>query len=198
MINQIHSLSSKNTNARSTSDPAGVDLNAYYSIIASLYNLLEPLLREKFVDDFPKLLVCTLSGDQDCGLEGELIKAVGLELGKSLLSGLSFLRSQTCAPLDEESSSFLRSYLRMEESTKATLNNVQEIFVHVLSHLPISVNLMNAVSGLVDAAVGYVSEFIATLIQVPMDYVRITLQFGIRVPSLEGGEVCEQGKTLFF
>lgn len=57
---------------------------------------------------------------------------------------------------------------------------------------------MSAVSGLVDGTVTYVLEFMATLLQVPLDYVKIALQFGIRVPSLDETEACEQGKTLFF
>ncbi|XP_019722788.1 stereocilin [Hippocampus comes] len=44
-----------------------------------------------------------------------------------------------------------------------------------------------------DAAVAYMSNIMATLIQVPMDYVKIALQFGIAIPSPKERESCEQG-----
>ncbi|XP_042343571.1 uncharacterized protein LOC121943996 [Plectropomus leopardus] len=141
------------------------------------------------------MLVCILSGRQDCGLEAELTKTVSLELVNPLLMSLSSLRSQTCAPLSSnaESNSFLRAYVRMGESTLAALNGFQQTFINVASSLPLSGSLMNTVSSLVDAAVTYVSKFMATLLQIPMDFIKIALQFGIRVPSLDGGEICEQG-----
>ncbi|XP_070762114.1 stereocilin [Enoplosus armatus] len=198
IIDQIHSLSGENGNARSfsvSSTGEGFDLNAYYGALSNLYAVFQPLLRDRFIDDLPKTLVCILSGRQDCGLEAELTKTVSLELGKPLLMFVSSLRSQTCTPLNSEgeSNSFLRAYLRMGESTTAALNGFQQTFISILSSLPLSGNLMSAVSSLVDAAVTYVSKFMATLLQIPMDYIKIALQFGIRIPSLDGKETCEQG-----
>uniref|UniRef100_A0A8P4GLL4 Stereocilin 1 n=1 Tax=Dicentrarchus labrax TaxID=13489 RepID=A0A8P4GLL4_DICLA len=193
VINQIHSLSSGNKNARSfsiSSTGEGFDLNAYYGALSNVYTVFQPLLRDKFIDDLPKIIVCILSGRQDCGLEAELTKTVSMELGKPFLLFMSSLRSQTCTPLssDGESDSFLRAYLRMGESS-----GFQQTFMNIVSSLPLSGNLMSAVIGLVDAAVKYVSEFLATLLQVPMDFIKIALQFGISVPSLDGKETCEQG-----
>ncbi|XP_044057235.1 stereocilin [Siniperca chuatsi] len=198
VINQIHSLSGENENIRSFSFSTpgqGFDLNAYYSTLTNLFAAFQPLLRNRFIDDFPKTLVCILSGRQDCGLEAELTKTVSLELGKPLLTFVSSLRSQTCTPLnsDGESNSFLRTYLSIGQSMTAALNGFQQTFVNTLSSLPLSGNLISAVSGLVDAAVIYVSKFMATLLQAPMDYIKIALQFGIRIPSLDGKETCEQG-----
>ncbi|KAM7406055.1 hypothetical protein PAMP_000459 [Pampus punctatissimus] len=51
---------------------------------------------------------------------------------------------------------------------------------------------MTAMSAMVDDAVKYVSKFMATFLHVPMDYIKIALQFGIRVPSLKE-ETCDQG-----
>ncbi|KAL7406469.1 hypothetical protein ABVT39_019936 [Epinephelus coioides] len=198
VINQIHSLSGKNENTRSfsaSSTGGGFDLNAYYSALSNLYGIFQPLLRERFVDDLPKMLVCILSGRQDCGLEAELTKTVSLELGRPLLTFVSSLGSQTCTQLrsDEESNGFLRTYIRMGESTAAVLDGFQQTFINVVSSFPLSGNLMSAVSGLVDAAVTYVSKFMATFLQIPLDYINIALQFGIRIPSLDGRETCEQG-----
>lgn len=201
VINQIHSLSSENKNTRSfgiSSTEQGADLNAYFGVLGNLYAVFQPLLRERFLDDLPKILVCILSGRQDCGLEAELTKTVSLELGKPLLMFMSSLRSQTCTPLDDgadgESYSFLRAYFRLGESTAATLNGFQQTFLNILSSLPLSGNLMTVVSDVVDNAVKYISKFIATFLRVPMDYIKIALQFGIRIPSLKGKETCEQGK----
>ncbi|XP_078018890.1 uncharacterized protein LOC144458923 [Epinephelus lanceolatus] len=203
VINQIHSLSGKNENTRSfsaSSTGGGFDLNAYYSALSNLYGIFQPLLRERFVDDLPKMLVCILSGRQDCGLEAELTKTVSLELGRPLLTFVSSLGSQTCTQprSDAESNGFLRTYIRMGESMAAVLDGFQQTFINVVSSFPLSGNLMNAVSGLVDAAVTYVSKFMATFLQIPLDYIKIALQFGIRIPSLDGRETCEQGKTLPF
>ena len=201
VIHQIHSLSSENANARSLGVSLmgeGFDLNAYYGALSNVLSVFQPLLGEQFMDDLPKMLVCLLSGKRDCGLQAELTKTVTLELGKPLLTFVSSLRSQTCYPLssDGESNSFMGAYIRMGETTTAALNGFQQTFINILSSVPLSGNLISSVSGLVDAAVTYVSKSMASLLQIPMDYIKIALQFGIRIPSLDGTEVCEQGKHL--
>lgn len=201
VIHQIHSLSGGNEGARSFSSTGeGSGLNAYLSSLGNLYMVFQPLLRGRFIDDLPRTLVCLLSGRQDCGLEAELTKTVSLDLVKPLLAFASSLRSQSCTPLNTQGGSdhLVRANLRMEESTTAVLDGLQSSLTNIMSSFPLSGNLMSAVSGLVDGTVTYVLEFMATLLQVPLDYVKIALQFGIRVPSLDETEACEQGKTLFF
>lgn len=203
VINQIHALSRENEKTRGFHVSATGEsfyLDSYYGVLSNLYAVFQPLLRDRFIDDLPKILVCILSGRQDCGLEADLTKTVSLELGKPLLMFLSSLRSQTCSPLSGDAGSviFPRAYLRMGESLATALSGFQQTFMNILSSVPLSGNLVSAVSGFVDAAVTNVSKFMATLLQVPMDYVKILLQFGIRVPSLDEGETCNHGKTLFF
>lgn len=204
VISQIHSLSGGASSSRSfITSPTGegLDLNAYYSALSNLYSLFQPLMRERFVDDLPRTLVCVLSGQQDCGAEAELTKVVSLELAKPLLTFVSSLKSQTCSSpssSDEGSSGFLRAYLRVGESTTAAGDGFQQTFMKIVSALPLSGSLMGAVSGLVDAAVTYLSQLMATLLQVPADYIKIALQFGISVPSLDGKETCEEGETAAF
>lgn len=154
------------------------------------------MLREKLFDDLPKTLLCILSGKQDCGLEAELTKSVFLELGKPLLMFTASLRSQTCPPLSDgaESAGFLRAYLRMAES--AAVNGLQQAVINILSSLPVSAKLVTALGGMVDVVVANGAKLMATLLQVPMDYINIVLQFGIRIPSLDGKETCEQGERL--
>ncbi|CAB1435802.1 unnamed protein product [Pleuronectes platessa] len=196
VINQIHSLSNDNKQTRSfTAGEEGFSLDAYYSVLSNLYALFQPLVRDRFTDDLPRILVCIMSGRQDCGLEADLTKAVTLELGRPLLAFVSSLRSQTCSPLsgDTQSSSSSRAYLRMGESVATALTGFPQTLINILSSVPLSVNFMGAASGLVDAALTNVLKLMATLIQEPMDYINIALQFGISVPSLDSKETCQQG-----
>uniref|UniRef100_A0A8C6WFG2 Stereocilin LRR domain-containing protein n=1 Tax=Neogobius melanostomus TaxID=47308 RepID=A0A8C6WFG2_9GOBI len=199
VINQIHSLSDHKSKSRSSlTDPLpieGVDLNAYYRVIENLYVLLQPLLRKGFLEDLPKTLVCVFSGKEDCGLEAELIKALSMEMGPPLLAGLSSLTKSTCSLLgtDEEPHSFFRTYLRMGDSTMATLTGIQDIFVNILTYFPVSGNLVNTVSGLMDTIIKYTLEILFTVLEVPVEYIKIALQFGIRVPSLDEEGMCEHG-----
>jgi len=173
----------------------GVDLNAYYSVLVNLYSVLMPLLGERFAHNLPTTLVCILSGTPECGLEAQLVRTVTVELAKPLLAVLSFMRSETCtAPPDGGAGGALRSYLRMDEAGAAELTSFQEMLISVLSQVPLSGNLMSPMSGVLDMFVSYFSTVVATLIQVPLDYVNIGLQFGIKVPSLNESEQCQQGK----
>ncbi|KAK2920129.1 hypothetical protein Q8A73_002333 [Channa argus] len=196
IINQIHSLSSENKNNRAFTFFSTVDsfnIDGYYSVLNNLYTIFQPLLKQKFINDLPKTLVCLLSGRQDCGLEAELTKTVSLELGKPLLTFVSSLRSQTCTSnSDAQSDSFFGYYLGMGRST-APSDGFQQTLINIFSSIPLSGNLINAVSNLVDSAVAYISEILATFLQIPMDYIKIALQFGIRIPSLDGQETCEEG-----
>ncbi|XP_069030573.1 uncharacterized protein strc1 [Embiotoca jacksoni] len=196
VIHEIHSLSHENSrNFHVPPSGESTNLNSYYDVVSNLYGVFQPLLKGRFIDDLPKTLVCILSGREDCGLEAELTKTVSLELGKPLLTFLSSLRSQTCTPLttDGESTSFFGADLRGGESTTAALSGFQQTISNILSSLPLSESLVGSVSGLMDASVMHVLKFMATLLQVPLDYIKIALQFGIRVPFLDEKETCEQG-----
>lgn len=202
VINQIHTLSGQNENTRSFTISATADgssVEGYFSVLTNLFTLFQPLLRERFMDDFPRNVVCLLSGRQDCGLEAELTKAVSVELVKPLLSFVSSVRSQTCPPLGGEapSTGFFGSFVRSEEATATASSGFQQTLGNILSAVPVSGNLMDAIRSFVDLAVTYSSNFIATLLQAPMDYINIALQFGLRIPSLDGKDTCEEGKTLF-
>ncbi|XP_055010297.1 uncharacterized protein LOC129409154 [Boleophthalmus pectinirostris] len=198
VINQIYSLSEPKSQTRST-DPLpvkGVDLNAYYSVMSNLYVLLQPLMREGFIEDLPKMLVCVLSGKQDCGLEAELIRAVSVEMGPTVIAAVASLTSPTC-PTDfgtnGDAYSFFRAYFQMSDSTLATLVGIQDIFLNILTYLPVSGNLVDAVSGLVDTLTKYILEVLFSVLEVPVEYIKIALQFGIRVPTLDNQGKCEHG-----
>ncbi|XP_040019673.2 stereocilin [Gasterosteus aculeatus] len=133
---------------------------------------LTDLARGRFLDDLPRTLVCLLSGRPDCGPQAEMTEAAPLELdGGPLLALVSALTgSGTCAP--------------------GAAGGLPRAVVGVLSGLPLSGALL---SGLVDAAVAHMSNFMGTLLGTPMDYIKIALQLGIRTPSLDGQQTCEQG-----
>jgi hypothetical protein len=151
-------------------------------------------MSERFVNNLPETLVCILSGTQECGLEAELTRVVVLELANPLLALLSFMRSEGCTPKDTGAGSLFRSYLRMDEVSTAELTGFQEMLVLAMSQVPQSGSLMSTISRLLDMVVTYFSTKMGTLIQVPIDYVNIGLQFGITVPSLNQTEQCQQGK----
>ncbi|XP_056134793.1 stereocilin [Lampris incognitus] len=217
VINQIHSLSKESgkthasekgsVNTKHWEDPTPRppffstlgedDLSQYFGVLSNLYAVYRPLMGERFIEKLPKTFVCILSGREDCGLVAELTKTVSLELGKPLLTLLTSLRSGTCTSGDalgeDAGSSFLRSYLRMEEATVAELNAFQDLFVTMLAHLPLSGDLLSSLSGLVDLTATYFSKLALTLLQTPIDYVKIGLQLGIKIPSIDENEHCQQG-----
>lgn len=195
VIDQIHSLSHANTRSSSTAESD--DLNSYYSVLNNVYVVFQPLMREGFMDDLPTMLVCILSGRQDCGLEAELTKTVSMELGEPVLTFLSALTSQTCTAgtAGGGPSTFFSAYLRVGESTTTALSGFWQTVLNMLPNLPVSGNLISTVRGLVEAAVTYIIKFIASSLETPMDYITIALQFGIRVPYLDNQQTCENGKT---
>ncbi|KAK5608874.1 hypothetical protein CRENBAI_019050 [Crenichthys baileyi] len=196
VIDKIHSLSAGDTRGFAvppTEEP--LNLNMYFSILSNLNSLFQPLMREGFFDDLPKILVCLLLERQDCGLEAELTKTVSLEIGQPLLMFFSSIKSQTCTPMttNEEASSFFGTYLKIESMVTAAFNGFQQMFINMLSNLTLSDNLTNVLRSLLDSVSANVLRFIVMLLQIPMDYVRIALEFGIQVPSLAEQDTCMQG-----
>ncbi|XP_036072705.1 uncharacterized protein LOC112160608 [Oryzias melastigma] len=187
LIDQIHSLSSGNT--RSFSIPSTEENPNYDEILSQLSALNSPL-RERFMEDFPKMFVCILSGRQDCGLEAELIKTASLEFGPPLLSFLSSLRSQTCT--SETSNEALRG-LFGTYATIPDLSSFEQIILKILSSLSVSGSLKSIMNALLDATARYVLQFMAIVVEVPMEYIRIALQFGIEIPSFDKKQTCSQG-----
>lgn len=197
VIKEIHSLSAGNTRSSavpSTEEP--LDLNRYYSILKNLNSLFQPLMREGFFDDLPTILVCLLSERKDCGLAAELTKTVFLEMGQPLMRFFSSQKSQTCTPLttDGEPSSFFGTYLKTGNTATAAFNGFQQMFINMLSYLTLSENLTNILRSLLDSVSANMLHFLVMLLEIPIDYVRIALEFGIQVPSLTEKDTCMQGK----
>lgn len=157
-----------------------------------LHTLLQTLLSERFLEELPATAVCILSGRQDCGPEAELAEAASLHLLQPLLGFVSKLRSQTCAPRAGDAGSASASP-RMGESTSGTSPSLPQWIVDALSSLASSGKLLATLGGLVDVTITHTLELVAPWLQVPADYVKLALQFGIRTPSLDDDETCEQG-----
>lgn len=189
VLHQVRSLSG-DEDARSV-PTASPDLDQYSSSFSSFYTVFQTLLTERFLEELPGTAVCILAGRQDCGPEADLTKAVSLDLIKPLLGFVSTVRAQTCAAGPGDAAS-ARASFRMGESTSPSL---QQWILHMLESLPPSGNLLTTLSGLVDATMTHALQVMATLLQVPADYVKLALQFGVRTPSLDDRETCEQGKT---
>lgn len=191
VLRQIRSLSEDG-------DERGVpaespDPSEYSSSLNGFYRVLQTLQTERFLEELPRTAVCILAGRQDCGAEAELTKAVSLDLIKPLLAFVSTVRTQTCAPGPGEAGSAGAS-LRMGQSSSGALTGVQQSIFSTLSSLPPSGTLLGTLGGLVDATLTYVLQLVGTMLQAPVDYVKLALQFGIRTPSLDGEETCNQGK----
>lgn len=186
----LHHVRSLDTRSIPTESPGPGE---YSSSLNSFYSVFQTLLTERFLEQLPGTAVCILSGRRDCGPEADLTKAVSLDLIKPLLGFMSTVRSGTCAPgpVDVQSAG---ASLRTGESNPGTFPSLQQWTVDALSRLP-SGNLLATLSALIDVTVSHTIKFMATLLQVPVDYVRLALQLGIRTPSLDEKETCEQGKN---
>lgn len=171
------------------------DLNEYSSSLSNFYRVFQTLLTERFLEELPRTAVCILSGRRDCGPEADLTKAMSLDLIKPLLGLVSMARSQTCS-LGPGGAEPAGASLRAGGSTPGALPGLQRSILTTLSSLPPSGSLLSTLRGLVDATMTYALKFVGTLLEVPVDYVKLALQFGIRTPSLDDRETCEQGKTV--
>lgn len=191
VLHQVRSLSEDEDAHSGPTEHTGPE--EYSSALSSFYRISQTLLTERFLEELPRTAVCILSGRQNCGPEADLTQAVWLDLIKPLLG--STVSSQTCAPGAGDAES-ARASLGMGESISGTLPSLQHWIVDALSSLPSSGNHLAALSGLIDATMSRALEFTAALLQVPVDYVKLALQFGIGTPSLDDKETCEQGKTL--
>lgn len=188
VLHQIHSLSEDEV---VRSDPTeSPDQTEYSSSLSNFYGVFQTLLTERFLEELPRTAVCILSGRQDCGPEADLTKAMSLDLIKPLLGWVSTARSQTCALGPPKASP------RMGESTSGASTSLQQSILTTLSSLPPSGNLLGTLRGLIDATMTYALKFVGTFLQVPVDYVKLALQFGIRTPSLDEEGACQQGKTV--
>lgn len=194
VLHQVRSWSADEDARSVPTDRPGLD--QYSSSLSSIHTVFQTLLTERFLEELPGTAVCLLSGRQDCGPEANLAKAVSLDLIKPLLRFMSTVRSQTCAPGPGDAES-ARATHRTGESTSGTFLSFQQWLTDALSSLTSSGNLLATLSGLIDTTMTHSLKVLATLLQVPLDYVKLVLQFGIRTPSLDGKETCEQGNNAF-
>ncbi|KAK7912593.1 hypothetical protein WMY93_012804 [Mugilogobius chulae] len=99
--------------------------------------------------------------------KAELIKAFSVEMGPTMMAALASVTSPRCSPLstDGESYNFFSTYFRMSDSTLETLSGIQDIIMNILTYLPVSGNLVNAVSSLMDTVIKYTLEVLFSVLQ---------------------------------
>ncbi|XP_063046018.1 stereocilin [Engraulis encrasicolus] len=172
----------------------------YFDILSNIFAIYEPLLRQRFLDELPGSLVCILSERTDCNLEAELTRVLLGASQEPLRSFMATARSQTC-PLSKAStgSGILATYLRMEEDSDGDSNGFENMLINTLLNVPLNAtnNFIASWNNFVDLTmppiVSFVSDFMVTVLQTPMYFVKLALQLGIDLPSLDQREQCSQG-----
>ncbi|XP_076148821.1 uncharacterized protein strc1 [Alosa pseudoharengus] len=182
------------------SAPGQSSYSIYFDILSNIFAISQPLLRERFLNELPGSLVCILSERTDCGLEAELTRIVISASQGPLRSFVASARSQTC-PLSKSitSTSFFSSYLRVEDTTLNQINAFEDMLVTALLNIPLNAtnNFISSWNKLIDltmpSIVSYVSGFMVTFLQTPMEFIKIALQLGIEIPALDQRVQCHQG-----
>lgn len=168
------------------------NLDTYLTIFNSLFSIYQPALIDSFIETLPQALVCVLADRQHCGWQADVTSIVSSALNEQVLSVISSLKAEACMST---------SSLRMADSTMAQLSSLQEMFLNVLSSdLPLyllSDNFLALWNNFMDVAIppimSFMSDFTLNALQTPVDFLKLGLQFGIEIPTLDQSETCQQG-----
>lgn len=168
------------------------NLDTYFTIFNSLFTIYQPMLIDSFIETLPQALICVLADRQHCGWQADLTSTVSSALSEQILSVISSVKSQACMST---------SNLRMADSSITQLNSVQEMLTNVLSSdLPLyllSDNFLALWNSFMDMTIppvmSFMSEFMLSALQTPVDFLKLGLQFGIEIPTLDQSEKCQQG-----
>lgn len=181
------------------------DLSVYYSALNGLLAFYGGFLTKDFLDELPKTLVCILSGGEDCGVEAESTKSFMAQMGTHVRSLLS-LKSHTClssSSSDRNSyTSAFQSVFQIGASAMTQLVSIQEFFMSSLVYMPkyLSEYLVAGWRVFTDLTfpplVKYLSGVVVKYVQTPIDYVKIGLQFFIKIPVLNQSGQCYQGTLI--
>lgn len=168
------------------------NLDTYFTIFNSLFTIYQPMLIDSFIETLPQALICVLADIQHCGWQADLTSTISSALSEQILSVISSVKSQACMST---------SNLRMADSSITQLNSIQEMLTKVLSSdLPLyllSDNFLALWNSFMDMTIppvmSFVSEFMLSALQTPVDFLKLGLQFGIEIPTLDQSEKCQQG-----
>ncbi|TRZ00957.1 hypothetical protein DNTS_009708 [Danionella cerebrum] len=168
------------------------NLDTYLTIFSSLFTVYQPVLIESFLEALPEALVCVLAERPQCGWQADLTSSLSAALSEQTLSLISSVKTQACTAT---------SSLRSLDSTTAPLNSFQDMLTKVFSSdLPLhllSENFLGFWKSVVNFAIPPVmtllSEFMLNVLQTPVDFLQLGLQFAIKIPTLNQNENCQQG-----
>ncbi|KAJ8247821.1 hypothetical protein GJAV_G00250900 [Gymnothorax javanicus] len=180
----------------------GSGILAYQNVLNTLFAVYRPLLTRRFMDNLPRAVVCLLTGRGDCGLEGDIAKSIFTQLDQPIRSVLTSVKGLTCQNLSPDSRSFRATnflHAWFDETTLGRIAAIQDLLLSSVVHLPqhYSKYFLTAWSVFSDATlpplVNYISDFMVKILETPIDYFQIGLQFGIEIPVLDQNEQCHQG-----
>lgn len=197
LIDNIRSLSKKEkskearSSLRQSMDRIAVDstnLDIYLTVFNSLYSIYQPMLVNSFVETLPQALICILADQQHCGWQGDLASTVSAALSAQILSLVSSLKAQACTPAFN---------LRMVDSI-TQLASVQEMLTNALSSdLPnylLSDSFIAFWNSLMDVTIppvmSFMSDIMPSVLQTPVNFLQLGLQFGIKIPTSENCQQC--------
>ncbi|XP_077084751.1 stereocilin [Siphateles boraxobius] len=198
LIENIRSLSREEKSMSRMTAPReriaidSTNLDTYFTIFNSLFTIYQPVLIDSFIETLPQALICVLADRQHCGWQADLTSTVSSALSEQILSVISSVKSQACMST---------SNLRMADSSITQLNSVLEMLTNVLSSdLPLyllSDNFLALWDSFMDMTIppvmSFVSEFLLSALQTPVDFLKLGLQFGIEIPTLDESKKCQQG-----
>ncbi|XP_016140907.1 stereocilin [Sinocyclocheilus grahami] len=167
-------------------------LDTYLTIFNSLFSIYQPALIDSFIETLPQALICILADRQPCGWQADLTSTVSSALNEQVLSVISSVKAEACMST---------SNMRMADPTMAQLNSLQEMLTNVLSSdFPLyllSDNVLALWNSFMDMAfppvMSFMSDIMLSALQTPMDFLKLGLQFGIEIPTLDQSEMCQQG-----
>ncbi|XP_059366823.1 stereocilin-like [Carassius carassius] len=169
-----------------------ISLDTYLTVFNSLFSINQPALIDSFIETLPQALICILADRQPCGWQADLTSTISSALNEQVLSVISSVKAEACMST---------SNLRMADPTMAQLNSLQEMLTNVLSSdLPLyllSDDFLALWNSFLDMAfpplMSFMSDVMLSALQTPVDFLKLGLQFGIEIPTLDQSENCQQG-----
>lgn len=168
------------------------NINTYLTVFSSLFTLYQPMLIDSFIETLPQALICVLADKQHCGWQADITSTVSSALNEQILSVISSVKAQACSAT---------SSLRMQDSTTAQSNSLQEMLMNLLSSdLPLQLlsdSFLAFWNSFMDMAIppvmSLMSDFMLNALQTPVDFLNLGLQIGIKIPNLDQSKTCQQG-----
>ncbi|XP_067297525.1 uncharacterized protein strc1 [Pseudorasbora parva] len=194
LVENIRSLSREEKSMNRMTAPLeritidSTNLDTYFTIFNNLFTIYQPMLIDSFIETLPQALICILADRQNCGWQADLAGTVSSAFNEQILSVISSVKAQACMST---------SNLRMADSTMAQFSSIQEMLTNILSSdLPLylhSDNFLALWNSFIDMTIPPVMSFMLSALQTPVDFLKLGLQFGIDVPTLDQSEKCQQG-----